>query len=208
MAIEMVLAMPTGIAARETRLLAVTGEEIWQDRTRIIRNAEHTGTTETTGSGRIEITVITRNTAAAIVAVTNIGTGVTATITTTGGMLGRGGRWAYRYMFMRRMTISTTTCTLHIVWVNTDRTTRLPTLIWHIVVDTDAAGAHTATSPVRASTAEILLQRLKIIRVGLPVGGQQRTSSAAAWMAASPPNRVSCVCHHAGSRGSCTCGAV
>ena len=92
MAIEMVLAMPTGIAARETRLLAVTGEEIWQDRTRIIRNAEHTGTPEIAGGGRLEITVITKNTAATIVAVTNIGTGATAIITMTGGMLGRGGR--------------------------------------------------------------------------------------------------------------------
>ncbi len=92
MAIKMVLAMPTGIAARETRLLVVPGEKIWQGRTRTIRSAEPTGTTETTGSGRIEITVITKNTAAAIVAVTNIGTGATATISMTGGMLGRGGR--------------------------------------------------------------------------------------------------------------------
>jgi hypothetical protein len=92
MAIEMVFAMPIGIAARETRLLAVTGEEMWQNQTRTIRNAEHTGTPEIAGGGRIEITVITKNTAAAIVAATNIGTGVTAIITTTGGMVGRGGR--------------------------------------------------------------------------------------------------------------------
>jgi hypothetical protein len=92
MAIKMALAMPTGIAVRETRLLAATGEKIWQDRTRTIRNAEPTGTTETADGARLEITVITKNTAAAIVAVTNIGTGATAIITTTGGMLGRGGR--------------------------------------------------------------------------------------------------------------------
>jgi hypothetical protein len=85
MAIKMVLALPTCIAVRETRLLAVTGEEMWQDRTRTIRNAEHTGTPKIAGGGRIEITVITKNTAVAIVPVTNIGTGATATITTTGG---------------------------------------------------------------------------------------------------------------------------
>ena len=71
---------------------------------------------------------------------------------------------------MRRMTINTTTCTLHIVWVNTDRTIRPLTLIWHIVVGIDAAEAHTAASPVRASAAENLLQRLKVVRAGLPVG--------------------------------------
>ena len=92
MAIKMVLALPIGISVRKTRLLAVTGEEIWQGQTRTIRNAEHTRTPETEGDGRLEITVITKNTAAAIVAVTEIGTGATATITMTGGMLGRGGR--------------------------------------------------------------------------------------------------------------------
>ena len=63
-----------------------------------------------------------------------------------------------------------TTCMSHIVWVNTDRTIRPLTLIWHIAADIAAAGAHTAASPVRASAAEILLQRLKIVRAGLPVG--------------------------------------
>jgi hypothetical protein len=92
MAINIVLAMPIGIGVREIRLLSVTGQENWQGRTRTIRNAEHTRTTETVGGGRIEISVISKCTAAAFVPVTNIGTSATATISAAGGIPCRGGR--------------------------------------------------------------------------------------------------------------------